>query len=58
MKQRRCIECGKALNHLTRGRWGPDHWCNDCDTKRVERISRQLEAMCNRPMTRVQEAKP
>ena len=44
-KQRRCIECGKVLNYLTRGRWGPDHWCNDCDTRRVERISRELEEM-------------
>ena len=39
----KCIECGVKLTADNRGRWGPDHWCVECDKKRVRRISQQLE---------------
>lgn len=44
---RKCAECGQeaqhALNH-NQGGWSP-LWCRDCDAKRIDRISKNLEGM-------------
>lgn len=35
-----CIDCGEPAGT----RWGK-HWCPDCDVKRINRISRQLDEL-------------
>ena len=37
-----CVDCRVPLTRANRGRWGPDYWCQACDERRVERVSRQF----------------
>lgn len=37
---RRCVECGGVAGTP----WGT-HWCPDCDVKRLDRISENLEKL-------------
>lgn len=37
---RACIDCGEPAGTT----WGP-YWCPPCDVKRLDRISRNLEAL-------------
>ena len=43
MKRSKCIDCDIKLTNKTRGKWGPDHWCQSCDKIRIGRISESLE---------------
>ncbi len=47
--RRYCIEgCGRETGAYSRtGRRNPV-WCPECDERRIERISKQLEALCVR----------
>ena len=37
---RDCIDCGKPAGTL----WGP-YWCPDCDVKRLDKISANLDSI-------------
>jgi len=39
---RKCPDCGKQYS---KWRWSP-LWCPECDKKRVDRITEQLEHLC------------